>query len=172
MGTAVDHVLRNAAKPVLVVKNRVRSKYTAIVAGTDFSPASAHAIVNAARMFPNAVVHVVHGWHVPFQGLQQDTYVVEQTEAEDTKEMASFMAGLSARAPLRLSRLAGATSAMVRGSALDAVRDGLMLVPDALVVLGSHGTSGFRQAVIGSTISDLLRHVEADILVVNTKDAV
>lgn len=34
-----------------------------------------------------------------------------------------------------------------------------------LIAIGSHGHSGFRQALLGSTTSDLLRELDADVLV-------
>ncbi|MDJ0644073.1 MAG: universal stress protein [Erythrobacter sp.] len=167
LGTSVDYVLRNTTKPVLVVKNRPRTPYRQIVAGTDFSVGSAHAIITAARMFPDAAVHIVHAWHVPFQAWQQDRYVADETAQAEMEKMEDFFAELTARE----TQLARATTELVQGSAFQAINAGLKRDPCALVVLGSHGTSGFRQAAIGSVTSDLLRSVEADMLVVNVKDA-
>lgn len=167
LGTAVDYVLRHTEKPVLVVKNRARRPYSNIVAGTDFSLNSAHAIITAARMFPAAAIHIVHAWYVPFAGWQKDRYVAESIEQGEISQMADFQSELVARE----ARLADATTALVRGSPLQAINAGLELGRDALVVLGSHGASGFRQATIGSVTSDLLRFVEADVLVVNTRNA-
>ncbi len=167
LGTAVDYVLRNTTRPVLVVKNRVRGAYENIVAGTDFSEASAYAIVKAARMFPNAKLHIVHAWHVPFEGWNKDAYVADEMVEGETGKMNAFLEKLTAEEP----RLSEATTQLVRGNPIQAIRDGLGRDPNALVVLGSHGSSGWRQAAIGSVTSDLLRFVEADMLVVNTKRA-
>ncbi|MGY6552385.1 MAG: universal stress protein [Erythrobacter sp.] len=167
MGTAVDYILRHTAKPVLVVKNRAHQPYRTIVAGTDFSVASADAILQAARMFPKAAVHIVHAWHVPFDGWQQDRYVEGETELEFEAQMDKFMSELVARE----ARLADATTQLVRGGPVHALREALELDPAALVVMGSYGASGLRQAVIGSITSDVLRQIEADALVVNPKVA-
>ncbi len=167
MGTAVDYVLRHTVKPVLIVKKRVRSAYSQIVAGTDFSAGSAHAIIEAARLFPDAAVHVAHAWHVPFEGFQRDGYVADETEGLEAEKLAKFLKALAELEP----RLAQATSSLVRGDAYDAVKDGLERFPEALVALGSHGATGFRQATLGSNTSDILRFAEADMLVVNTKGA-
>ena len=167
MGTAVDYVLRHTTKPVLIVKKRAREAYGQIVAGTDFSPDSAHAIIEAARMFPDAKVHIAHAWHVPFKGFQRDGYVADETSDEERKKLEAFMEHLATRDP----RLAEATMGLVRGGAYDSVKHGLTQHPGALVVLGSHGATGFRQATIGSSTSDMLRFLDADILVVNTKGA-
>ncbi|MEM7700791.1 MAG: universal stress protein [Pseudomonadota bacterium] len=167
LGTAVDHVLRNTTKPVLIVKKRCRAPIDQIVAGTDFSQGSAHAIIEAARLFPDAAVHVTHAWHVPFEGFQRDGHVADEVEDEGSKHLQEFVAGLTEREP----RLADATIGLVRGGAFDAVKDGLKRFPRALVALGSHGESGFRQATLGSNTSDMLRFLDADILVINTKGA-
>ena len=167
MGTAVDYVLRHTVKPVLIVKNRVRDGYQQSVAGTEFSPGAAHAILEAARMFPNAAVHIAHAWHVPFEGFQRDGYVAGETEGQQAAQLAAFMATLAEQEP----RLADATTSLVRGDAYDAVKEGMKLHPDALITLGSHGATGFRQATLGSNTSDILRFADADILVVNTKGA-
>lgn len=171
LGTAVDYVLRYTTKPVLVVKQRPRVAYRHIIAGTDFSAGSRHAILSAARMFPQAQVHVVHGWHVPFEGFQRDSYVAEEVEADARKALDAFMKTLPEEEP----SLAEATSALVRGGAFAAITtefaDRCELASEGLVVLGSHGTSGFRQAALGSVTSDLLRSLKPDVLVVNTRHA-
>jgi len=149
------------------VKKRVKNAYDQIVAGTDFSENSAHAIVKAARLFPDAAIHIAHAWHVPFEGFQRDGYVAEETEGDGAKTLATFTAKLAEREP----RLEEATTSLIRGGPYDAVKQAIERFPDALVVLGSHGAGGFREATLGSNTSDILRFLDADILVVNTKNA-
>lgn len=167
IGTAVDYVLRNTEKPVLVVKKRVREGYAEIIAGTDFSAASAHAIITAARLFPEAKIHICHAWHVPFEGFNRDGYVATEMEDEERAKLAKFVKLVAEREP----RLAEASTGLLRGGAFQAVKDALAHHPDALVVVGSHGASGFRQATLGSNTSDMLRFLDADMLVVNTRAA-
>jgi nucleotide-binding universal stress UspA family protein len=167
LGTAVDYVLRATTKPVLVVKARAHEPYRDIVAGTDFSPGSANAILKAAEMFPEATFHIVHAWQVPFQAFNKDAYVAEEIEREREGMLKTFMEGLVSHN----SRLSSATSELIRGDAVDALRRGLDLNPSSLVVLGSHGASGFRQATLGSVTSELLRYLDADTLVVSAADA-
>lgn len=167
IGTAVDYVLRNTAKPVLVVKKRVRDHYQQIVAGTDFSAASAHAIIEAARLFPEAKIHICHAWHVPFEGFNRDDYVAREMESEEAAKLAKFVELIAEREP----RLAEATTSLMRGGAYQAVNQALEEHPGALVVVGSHGASGFRKAALGSNTNDLLRFLDADMLVVNTQAA-
>lgn len=167
MGTTVDYILRHTGKPVLVVKNRASQPYRSMVAATDFSAASATAILAAARMFPAAAVHIVHGWRDRADRWEQEGYDRGESEQTLIASMAAFCSKLAEQEP----RLADATSELVKGRPIDAVRKGLDLDPGALVVLGSHGASGLRQAVIGSVVSDLLHQIDADALVVNPKIA-
>ncbi len=165
VGTAVDYILRHTVKPVLVVKNRPSQPYRSIVAATDFSVASAEAILRAARMFPKAAVHIIHAWHIPLDGWEQDRAIESRTEKDIAAQMEHFVTELAARE----ARLSDATTQLMRGGPVQAIRKGLQLDPRALVVVGSYGASGLRQAVIGSVTSDLLRQIEADVLVVNPK---
>jgi nucleotide-binding universal stress UspA family protein len=167
MGTTVDYILRHTGKPVLIVKNRASQPYRSLVAGTDFSAASAEAIVQAARMFPKAAVHIVHAWREPPSSWHQERFVEGETEKACAAQMEAFLDQLAKLEP----RLSEATGQLVHGAPYDAIRKGLEPDPAALVVLGSQGASGLRQAVIGSVVSDLLRQMEADALVVNPKIA-
>ncbi|RDC60122.1 hypothetical protein HME9302_01321 [Alteripontixanthobacter maritimus] len=173
LGTAVDYVLRNTACPVLVVKLRARSPYKHLFAGTDFSAGSAFAIKEAARLFPDATMHIVHGWHVPYSGFQRDAHVRDEWEQNALQQMASFKEDLIGDAP----DLASATTLVAQGNALDAIAESIEKQcgdgseSEALVVLGSHGSGGFRQATLGSQTSDMLRYLGNDVLVVNTSSA-
>lgn len=167
LGTAVDYLLRHTTRPVLVVKNRVRAPYDQVIAGTDFSAGSAHAIIEASRMFAGLPVNLVHAWEVPFKALQQDSYVVDETRQSEAAKMASFHQALGENEPA----LKAASTELMQGNVVHAIRSRVEGNPNALVVLGSHGTSGWRQAAIGSSTSDLLRFIDADMLIVNTKGA-
>lgn len=165
MGTMVDYTLRHTEKPVLIVKNRPARPYHSLIAATDFSIASGKAIIEAARMFPQASVHIVHGWRDGAERWEQEGYDRGSSEQGLAADMEAFCSRLAAQEP----RLADATSQLVKGRPADAVRKGLELDPAGLVVMGSHGASGLRQAVIGSVVSDLLRQIDADALVVSAK---
>ncbi|WP_160681186.1 universal stress protein [Parapontixanthobacter aurantiacus] len=171
LGTAVDYVLRDTDCPCLVVKKRARTPYGHIVAGTDFSAASAYAIIEAAKLFPDVPVHIVHAWQVPFQAFQHDRYVAEEIEADESERLVKFVDDLKSRAP----NLKNTTHRLVRGGVHEALTSESQAHDNdpasTLVVVGSHGTSGFRQAALGSVTSELLRTLSSDILVVNTKKA-
>jgi nucleotide-binding universal stress UspA family protein len=52
LGTAVDHLVRHAAVPVLVVKQGAHHPYGRLAVATDFSECSAYALTTALALFP------------------------------------------------------------------------------------------------------------------------
>lgn len=59
LGKTMDRLLRRSRLPVLVVRDRPPGPYRHILAATDFSASSRHAIELAARLFPGADAGVV-----------------------------------------------------------------------------------------------------------------
>lgn len=165
LGTAVDYVLRNTSSPVLVVKLRGFAPYEDIVCPTDFSDDSKRAIERGAAMFPDAKLHFVHGLHIPWQSWNQAPYVEQQLADDASKEMESFISDLRIT-PEHAERL---TSKVVTGSVHSAVNAEIEAHDANLVMLGSHGASGFRQATIGSITSELLDMLPVDCLVIKTR---
>src|SRR3546814_5600767 len=51
LGTAVDHIVRNAQAPALVVRCRATGPYERVVVATDLSDCSRAALLSAARLF-------------------------------------------------------------------------------------------------------------------------
>jgi nucleotide-binding universal stress UspA family protein len=162
VGTAVDRIIREATAPVLVVKQRPRFDYGTIVVATDFSACSRHALVMAGAFFPAAAIHLVHAFYVPFEGILS----VEQNEAafraEAQGEYDDFLTDASLPPAVR-QRL---TTHLRYGE----TQSVLMKIADELgadlVVLGTHGRSGFSKAVFGSIAEAVLRSVTPDTMVI------
>lgn len=162
LGTAVDHILRHAKSPVLVVKKRPRKAYDRLLAATDLSDTSAKAIARAADLFPDAPLRVVHGWHVPFAGWQKASHVHDETESQARKALINFITTSDLPETLR-DRIEPETR---EGGAERAVMDAIEAYKPDLLVLGTQGCGGFRQATLGSTASALLSSAPCDALVV------
>lgn len=64
------------------------------------------------------------------------------------------------------------TTHVIHGSAHQAVKQVMLDAGANLVVIGSHGESGFRHATIGSMAIALLETTRVDTLMVRTKDQV
>src|SRR3546814_5581956 len=89
LGTAVDHIVRNAQAPVLVVRCRATGPYERVVVATDLSDCSRAALLSAARLFPGSDLTVVHAFHVPYEAwLKSDDvkdYVRTEADRKSTR---------------------------------------------------------------------------------------
>lgn len=161
-GTAVDQIVRHASAPVLVVKRRPRAPYRTIVVATDFSSCSRFALLSAARLFPKADIHLVHAYHVPYEGWLDTGEMRAQSDEAAGRDLAAFLADAaipeSARERVVMHLDPGEAPAVV-GSVASAVRADL-------VVVGAHGRSGFVKAIIGSVAESLLFWAQPDTLMV------
>ncbi|AKH41139.1 nucleotide-binding universal stress UspA family protein [Altererythrobacter atlanticus] len=161
LGNTAMHLVRKANKPVLVVKRRAHKPYRRILAATDFSPCSLHALKLAAAMFPDAELHLFHAWHAAPGGWSQTEDLARRTEEGARKHMAEFLRGpdmpegLADRITTHLQRGDFGTVTLAMVERLD---------PD-LVVFGTHGKTGFIRAMAGSSALAALEWVDCDALV-------
>lgn len=162
IGTAVDHVVRHATVPVLVVKQRPHGPYTSVLIATDFSHCSRQALLTAARLFPDAALHLVHAYHVPFESRLKSADVREYVTQEAQAELDAFVQDPIIPADVR-SRI---TAMLGYGELQGVVANTADEVGADLVVLGTHGLSGFVRAMIGSWAEALLQDLRQDTLMV------
>lgn len=162
IGTAVDHVVRHADAPVLVVKQRPHGAYRRILVPTDFSACSRAALLGAARLFPDAAIDVVHAFHVPYSGFLKSDGVREEMEEEAREAMDRFLA----EPPLDASIRTRITPHLVLGETQTVARTKAEELGADLVAVGTHGRSGFVPAVMGSLAEALLRSLPQDTLMV------
>lgn len=162
LGTAVDHIIRHARVPVLVVKQRPRGIYRNMLVATDFSDDARRALIRAARLFPEAAIQLVHAYQVPY-GPWLDT--------EDAREQ------VREQAAIRLEELLGHAdmtddirqrirSVLEYGEVAPVVGKALEETAADLLVLGANGTSGLLQAALGSTALSLTSQMPQDTLIV------
>ncbi|HVM23212.1 MAG TPA: universal stress protein [Sphingomicrobium sp.] len=94
LGTAVDYLVRKSPRPVLVVKRRARQPYQRLVVATDFSPASARALLLSAELFPDAKLKLVHAYRAAFEAfLERDStaeFVRDEAEEAIGKQVAEL----------------------------------------------------------------------------------
>lgn len=166
LGTAVDHIVRNAESPVLIVRRRATDSYAQMVVATDLSDSSRAALLTAARLFPEAAITLVHAFHVPFEGWLKSDDVKQDVRAEAQEELNAFLAHADV-APLK-ARIEALIDEGETGSVV--VRQ-LKRAEAGLLVLGTHGRSGFAHATIGSQAEALLAAVDVDVLMVRERTA-
>ncbi|MEL7687469.1 universal stress protein [Citromicrobium bathyomarinum] len=163
LGTAIDLLLRRSPYPVLIAKERPRTSYDHIVIGTDLSDASKRGVEAAVRMFPQAQLHLVHAFHVPYEAWQNAEYVRKELASAAQEQCDSFTAQLDVSPECREKM----TMELVEGSPLTAINKTIRKYDAHLCALTSHGYGGWRQALIGSTVSDLLKTLTIDTLVIH-----
>lgn len=161
LGTAVDLVLRHCSQPVLVVKRRPHAPYRKIGVATDFSDISLDALVRAAALFPEGELHLIHAYRVPFAGWQKAEHVKDQVYEAEAKVMAEFMEKVPADVAARVS------THMSYGGLHKAITQVITDQGIDLLVLGSHGESGFRHVTLGSQATELLRTSTIDTMVIS-----
>lgn len=162
LGTAVDHLVRHARAPVLVVKERPRSEYQNIMVATDFSDFSRRALETAMTLFPNAQIDLVNAYHVAYEAWLKSDGVADEMKAEAEQEMQKFMDSLALTDADR-SRI---DSRLVEGNLHQSVYNLLESGNFDLLVLGTHGRGGFANATIGSRASEMLEWSPVDVLMV------
>lgn len=164
-GTAVDHIVRHADAPVLVVKQRCHAPYRSILVATDYSTCSREALLKAAEMFPEATIQLVHAYHVPYEGWLRADDNKQAATQEAEKDLNAFLQDAAipdaVRERTRIRIGYGETTRVVSDMALEDDVD--------LVVIGTHGRTGLIQATIGSMAESLLECVQADTLMVREK---
>jgi len=160
LGTAVDHLVRHAEAPVLVVKRRANRPYRSILMATDYSHGALQAFQAAQRRFPDASFEVVNAYSVPFEARVPSADIAEAAREEAEAEMVAFVARA---APLRPDAV---RTVVAKGDVQTVVEQRVLRDAPDLVVIGSHGRSGWVQATLGSQASNLLKRLPSDVLVV------
>jgi nucleotide-binding universal stress UspA family protein len=163
LGSTAERLARLSSEPMLVVRERCRAPYGRIVVATDFSPASAHAVRTAARLFPGQELLLFHASGTPLPSDRHgDDVSARQSAAheEAQEEFTRFVAGLGLPDPVRVGTrvqpgsLEGALTRHVRENASD------------LVVIGNRGRSGLLGTLLGSTAERMLDWLPCDTLLV------
>jgi len=166
LGSTVDRVLRHADQPVLIVKKRCRGPYRSILVAVDLSEPSAEALKFVKAMFPLARLTVIHAGSAPlpaFLGAMGEAKALRAERMEAVKALIDDALGHGASKRVDI--------VVEEGGPEDVVSEQLAVKPADLVVVGTHGTSGIRRAVIGSTAERLIQVLPADILAVRPKSA-
>jgi len=165
LGTAVDYIVRHSEAPVLVVRQRAFEPYRRLVVATDFSDCALRALLIAADLFSEIPITLVHAWHVPFEAFLSSQNTRREISEVDASEMTKFMDN-AAIAPNIRARITAITD---EGEMAQVLHRHLKSPRTDLLVIGSHGQSGFVQATLGSTATEILNWARSDVLVVRDR---
>jgi nucleotide-binding universal stress UspA family protein len=165
-GSTADRVVRRASCPILVVRDELQVPLQKVLLPVDLSPLSAEAFEAGLRFLvwtdggaPPAVEALFVMTEIDRQALSSR---VTEAEVEQlaNQELRRFVAGHAAGAPWKVETLVEAgfvdTGILERIEAWN---------PD-LVILGTHGRSGFERFLLGSVASTVIRQGASSVLVI------
>ncbi len=165
LGSTVENLARSLSPPLLVVRKRVRGPYQRIVVATDFSESSRHALLAAARFFPERELILYHAHALAMSGLANTSLNPGVNAGIEEAECAAFLAattlppGVNIRPVIERGAVESTLTHFVRTHRID------------LVILASHGRGGLMSLLLGSTAAKLLDWLPCDTLLVRKPGA-
>jgi len=163
LGNPVDQLVQYAEQPVLIVKQKPIRSYNNIVIATDFSDGSLFALNTAAELFPDNNLHLVHAYHEPYESWLKSEGFKLDIKSEEQTLMDRFLAkpGIDEAIFQRLN------ASIEKGDLGQVLQNKIEQTKSELVVLGTHGRSGFSAATIGSKAKSILGWAKQDVLLVH-----
>ncbi len=150
-----------------------------VIVGYDGSDASTGVLDAVAELFPGAPVLVVAVWEpsrtwdalalASITPAPIDVRLVEEADAalyEDAQKLAQQGCAQASAAGLEAEGLAVADEVSVAETLVRLARE----QKARALAVGSHGHSGIREALLGSTTQDIVRHADCPVLVVRAPD--
>jgi len=155
IGTASRHAAR--VRPRLAIKH--------ILVPTDFSPASEKAIDYALTLAEScgariSLVHVVE----PLIAPELAAYSVMIDDVEVTRQMRDKVAALAQAHGLGAKRFGRA--AVRRGTAFHEITQAARDLKADIIVIATHGYTGLKHVLLGSTTERVVRYARCPVLVV------
>jgi nucleotide-binding universal stress UspA family protein len=145
----------------------VTSSDTQILVPVDFSKGSNRAIAQAEQLAKalGAQIEVFHAYQLPVFALPDSSVTVSPT----------YVADLTDRAQQELNRHRErleehgiqATTKLLEGNAADAIVARAEELRARMIVIGTHGRSGFRRFLLGSTTERVVRMATVPVLTVH-----
>ena len=166
VGSTASKFLRRGRQPTLVVRSDDERPYHQVLVAVDFSPASRLAVAWAARIAPQAGIHVLHVSELPFEGKMRYAGIPEDdiamyrrnAEQEARRALEAFLGGIAGTAPMSRSVQGGPPSRTIAAQARFHHAD--------LVVMGKRGKLEFDEFLLGSVTLRVLEEIDRDLLLV------
>lgn len=160
LGTTAERVVRLASRPTLVLREGWRPQPRRIVVPVDFSPLAAGALRTGMVLAEQLgwldrdieAVFVLPPW--PYGASRTPSGGLDRAAASDG--LARFV--METTGPCRVGET------LLEGDPASAIC--ARLAPDDLVVLGTHGQSGFERFLLGSVAAQVLRSACSSVLLV------
>ena len=161
-----ERMLRNACRPVLIVKQRPQAPYRRILAAVDFSAHAAAAVDAVHAWLPDADIVLMNAFEAEFEstlrlaGVRDDTihaYRIRAREAAKA-EMDAFVGRLEVPRD-RLARH------FVHGAAALRIVEHERTFDADLIVMGKRGKSIMEELLLGSVTREVLAHCTSDVFI-------
>lgn len=168
LGSVASSIVRRAPCDVLVARGEpVRAPFKKPLVATDFSPAAARALVNAANVVePGAPIEVVHAWQLP-AGSWGATLLGQARFPWSTVRDA-VLSSVKTQADKLVAEHGGNLHVeLVQGPPASVITETAERGGHDLIVVGSHGHRGFRRLLLGSVAESAVRHASCSALVVH-----
>ncbi len=167
LGSTVERLVAHANVPLLVVPRPAEAAYRHPVVAVDFSIHSRRALRLARALAPEVKIAAVHAWELSFPAFLRSESSRKDIEAAESKRLNALIerefAELMAAHPDSHERL---QPVMRRGNVAEVLESELRRRKADLLVLGTHGGGGLREAMIGSTSMAFLKLPPCDVGVV------
>ena len=166
LGSTADRLLRTATKPLLVVRTMPAAPYQRVLVLVDFSASSAAAVRAAARLAPDASIHLLHTFDVPFEGKLKLAGVSDSRIADYRVESRTRAAAQFERMLDGLEDRTRFTPRVEHGDVRTRFLDTVAQVQPDLVAVGKQGQSLVQDLFLGSVTRAVLAEAQCDVLVV------
>jgi len=166
-GTALK-VLRRSVCPVLVVRRSRRRAYAKTIVAVDLSNKAMQVAKAAFALLPDAEHHLVHAFHVPFEGRMRLAGSTEReidrlrllARREAKRGLDAFTKRGRGRSAVRVSK------ELACGHPASVIMEMQGLLRPDLTVLGRHSGPAATERLLGSTTQNVLYNSSGDVLVV------
>ena len=166
-GTKAGNIVRNSLVPVLVVKDKPAGPYRTVVAASDFSLSSQHALGAGLEIAPEAAVCLLHVFQTPFSSrikvnaeelAEYERPLIDQSQREADAAIRAFVKTNGA--------FSGSVTPRLERGEIEPGIDKIVAEQNAdLLVMGTHSSSGFVGAIIGSYAMSFLNAPPCDVMV-------
>lgn len=165
-GTTASHVAREAARPVLIVRNDHQRPYRKVLAAVDDDTAE-QVLALASRIGSPSELLVVHAYGSATESLFGDGDVLDDVQSTQHKVIDRFTQTLAKRGEVPPN----IQSIVEEGEVVSILMKAWEEHRPDLVVLGTHGRSGFSWLLKGSVAETALLSCPFDVLVARSAPA-
>ncbi len=166
-GTTSEQIVRMSGLPVLVVADRAKDAYRRIAIAVDFSVHSRRAIEVSMNLVPNAEVHLIHSYQVPFAGFMYGTDSHDKVEKAEQRRLEQMVEEEMATSLSKLAIDKDRLNLVIKeGEVRHVIAQEVRRIKPDLLALGTHGRTGIANAFLGSVADAVIGDPPCDTLAV------